>query len=352
MKKTIQIICFALFLTNLNAQDYLALQPFSVPTELNPALTGVMKSNARFTSNSIVKNYFTDYYSSYYYPYGGSQYAASNHKICFDMPIALDSLGSFIGVGMSVGGFLENAQYPTNYIKNQPDFKLDELPIKLQASYIKAFNKRSILSFGVSAGIIEYLVIGTTDRQFDPITQEVQPVDFSKVAYYKGGTMLGGGISFIQKIRQKSSIGLGASINSVAFPGNYTGLVLQELTFHLNNEIALSNKFSLKPAAVYRTSYFIQSNLNVSLGLKFNFNEHTSLSLQPALFIADNYYYRRAYPNFFSTGLYFQTKRFAVGATYIFPNLSLNLETKYPSFGVNAQYNLYNAKPTVGIDPF
>ncbi len=285
------------------------------------------------------------------------------------MPIALDSLGSFVGVGMTAGGYLDNLQYPAQFI-NQPEFKLMETPIKLQASYIKAFNKRSILSAGAGVGIVERLVLSDSyERQFDPVTQELLPVDFSKAAYYKAGTTLSGGISFVQKIHQKSSLGLGAAVSSEAlqyYPSNSSSRAdyYQNYSFYWNNDIYLSDKFSLKPAIIYSFTGFetlkyptywsyIPSSFNFSLGLKYNFNNETSLSLQPAFLLGSYYYYYTSYPNTFCTGLYFQTKQFAVGATYMFPDeLNPDLKTKYPSFGLNAQFHIYNAKPTIGFEPF
>ena len=126
--KTIQLFIFTCVAACAYAQDwqYQYLQPFNAPSEFNPALTGVMRSNARVAVSSLVENRTFSTYYNY------SQYASSSNKLTFDMPIALDTSGSFIGVGVSVGGYFHNIPY-SEYIINQPEFKLNEMPCKLQS---------------------------------------------------------------------------------------------------------------------------------------------------------------------------------------------------------------------------
>ncbi len=217
------------FLTikNLDAQDIHFSQYWASPLNLNPALTGVIDKNVRFTA--IYRNQWFHLNSF------------STYSVSVDGNLFRNKLGgSLLGVG---GSFYQDFEGNGEFKNTGVNFNL---------AYNQRFGNRKVnhyLGLGLGAAFFSKQ-INLRNLIYGNLFENNNNTDPLDVFNYKSVNLFdfGAGINYFMSIKERHSMGLGFAVQHIAqpnvsFDGNQDDVMYRKFSVNASGKILLNNDF-------------------------------------------------------------------------------------------------------------
>jgi len=237
MRRLIFLTCLLGLVLTIQAQDFHFSQYWSNPTQLNPALSGLMEKNVR-----VCTNYRNQWFQEVSY----STYAGA-----MDANLFRDRLnGNFIGVGL---GFYQD-------VEGRGEFKNNGLNLSLAYNQkLKGRKATHYLGFGLQAAYfskqvnIQNVIYGTLFE----INSNTDPIDFLN---YNRKTIMdfGSGLTYFLNVRDKHLFSGGFAVMHIARPNtsfrtDISDLLYRRYVLNMSARVGFNNqKLALMPVFLFQ----------------------------------------------------------------------------------------------------